>query len=264
MNMHNDVTPLAPRLVTIAQHFIEDLAAFLEAKRGTSDIILSAIDELNRDKATAEEMRSREEAIMVNPRLSSVGRREEMAALCKEFAGRFRARDGAETRKRAATDLRDRLLATPKPNGNETVEELRSAEIRQRLAKLSMADRTTILLQAMATGNLHVLRAVETDPFAFAEEDPLIDPEFLQRIKEERAQKHENGKAWMKLQSLLFVSERLEQLAMAIDLQLSHYNELPSFAGRETRTSDLKFQNSQQAPLKSKADKAPAGVSSFQ
>lgn len=265
MNMHNDVTPLAPRLVTLAQHFIEASAAFLEAKKGTSDEILSAIDLFNRFKVNAEEMQSREEAIMVNPRLSSVGRREEMAALTKEFVGRFRfVRDGAEMRKRAATELRDRLIATPKPDGNETVDYIRGKEIRQRLVKQPMSERTKILLGAMATGNLQVLRAIELDPLAFLETEPLIEPEFLQRIKEERAQKHESGKAWMKLQSLLFVSERLEQLATAIDLQLSHYNELPSFAGRETRTSDLKFQDSQQAPPKSKADQPPANVSSFQ
>jgi hypothetical protein len=265
MNTYNDVTPLAPRLVTIAQHFIEASAAFLEAKKGTSDILLSAIDLFNRFKVMAEEMQSREEAIMVNPRLSSVGRQEEMAALIKEFAGRFSFfRDDAETRKRAATNLRDRLLATPKPDGNETVDYQRGAEIRKRLVKQPMSERTKILLGAMATGNLHVLRAIELDPLAFLETEPLIEPEFLQRIKEERAQKHENGKEWMRLQSLLFVSERLEQLAMVIDLQLTSYNTLPSFARRETRTSDLKFQDSQQAPPKSKADQPPAGVSSFQ
>lgn len=37
----NDVTPLAPRLVTMTQHFIEACAAFLEAKRGTSEVVLS-------------------------------------------------------------------------------------------------------------------------------------------------------------------------------------------------------------------------------
>lgn len=258
MIAENDVTPLAPRLMTITQHFIEACAAFLETKKGTSEVILSAIDQLNKFKVTAEEMRTREEAITVNPRLSSVGRREEMAALTKEFGGRFSfVRDGAETRKRAATDLRDRLLATPKPNGNETVEESRGAEIRQRLAKLPMSERTKILLNAMATGNVHVLRSIELDPLAFLETDPLIEPEFLHRIKEERAQKHENGKDWMKLQSLLFAAERLEQLAMAIDLQLSHYDELPSFTGRDTRTSDLKFQDSRQAPPKGPADQEP-------
>ena len=264
MNAYNDVTPLSPRLITIAQKFIEACAAFLEAKRGTSDVVLSAIDELNRFKVTAEEMQGREEVIAVNPRLSSVGRREEMAALCKEFAGRFSVRDSAEARKRAATALRDKLIAVPQPNGNETVDYLRGAEIRQRLVKQPMSERTKILLNAMASGNVHVLRAIELDHLAFLETEPLIEPEFLQRIKEERAQKRENGKDWMRLQSLLFVSERLQQLAMAIDLQLSHYNELPSFAGRETRTSDLKFQDSQQAPPKSKADQPPAGVSSFQ
>jgi len=247
----NDVTPLAPRLVTIAQHFIEDLAAFLEAKQGTSDIILSAIDELNRIKVTAEEMQGREEAIAVNPRLSSVGRREEMAALCKEFAGRFRSvRDGGETRKRAATELRDRLLATPKPSGNETLDYWVSAEIRARIAPLPQSERMKILNASLQRGDTRILRALELDPL----HETLIDQEYMQRLKEEAAQKKDDGKEWLKYESLKFVSERFEQLAMAIDLQLSHYNELPSFAGRETRTSDLKFQDSQQAPPKSKAD----------
>lgn len=256
----NDVTPLAPRLVTIAQHFIKACAAFLETKQGTSDVILAAIDDLNRFKVMAEEMRSREESIAVNPRLSSVGRREEMAALCKEFAGRFRARDGAETRKRASTDLRDRLLATPKPSGNETLDYLVSAEIRSRIAPLSQSERMKILNASLQRGDTRLLRALELDPLG----ESLIEPEYLQRIKEERAQKHENGKDWMKLQSLVFVSERFEQLAMAVDLQLSHYDEVPVFAGRETRTSDLKFEDSQQAPPKGPGDQPLAGGSSFQ
>lgn len=205
-------------------------------------------------------MQGREEAIAVNPRLSSVGRREEMAALCKEFAGRFRARDGAETRKRAATDLRDRLLATPKPSGNETLDYLVSAEIRSRIAPLPMADKMKLLNASLQRGDTRLLRALELDPLG----ESLIEPEYLQRLKEERAQKHENGKDWVKLQSLIFVSERFEQLAMAVDLQLSHYDEVPAFAGQETRTSDLKFQDSQQAPPKGPGDQPPAGGVPFQ
>lgn len=259
MIVENDVTPLAPRLVTIVQHFIEACAAFLEAKRGTSDILLSAIDLLNRFKVNAEEMRSREEAIAINPRLSSVGRREEAAALCKEFAGRFNfVRDGGETRKQAATDLRDRLLATPKPSGNETLDYWVSAEIRSRMAPLPMAERMKILNASLQRGDTRLLRALETDPLS----ESLIEPEYLARIKEERAQKHENGKEWVKLQSLVFVSERLEQLAMAIDLQLSRYNEIPSFPGTPTRTTDLAYTDTQAAPPKNTAaDKAPVGAS---
>lgn len=258
MIAENDVTPLAPRLVTIAQHYIEACAAFLEAKRGTSDILLSAIDLLNRFKVNAEEMRSREEAIAVNPRLSSVGRREEAAALCKEFAGRFTfVRDGGETRKQAATDLRDRLLATPKPtSGNETLDYWVSAEIRSRMAPLPMAERMTILNASLQRGDTRLLRALETDPLS----ESLIEPEYLARIKEERAQKHENGKEWVKLQSLVFVSERLEQLAMAIDLQLSHYNEIPSFPGTPTRTTDLAYTDTQAPPDKGSTDNPAGGV----
>jgi hypothetical protein len=48
--------------------------------------------------------------------------------------------------------------------------------------------------------------------------EPLLDGVFLERLQEEHAQKNE-GKEWVRLQSLIFVAERLEQLATAIDLQ---------------------------------------------
>lgn len=251
MNTYNDMAPLAPRLVTIAQRFIEASAAFLETKRGTSDVILAAIDLLNRAKVLSEQMGTREEAIAVNPRLSSVGRREEMAALTKEFVERYRfVRDGAEARKRAATDLRDRLLATPKPTGNETLDHWVSAEIRSRIAPLPQSERMKILNASLQRGDTRILRALELDPLY----ETLIEPEYLQRIKEERAQKQENGKEWMKLQSLVFVSDRLEQLATAIDLQLSHYNEFPSFIGKPTRETDLAYMDTQAPPVKGPAD----------
>jgi hypothetical protein len=127
-----------------------------------------------------------------------------------------------------------------------------------------MVERTKILLQAMTTGNLHVLRAVQMDPFAFAEADQLIEPEFLERLQEERAQKNE-GKEWVRLQSLIFTAERLEQLATAIDLQLSNYNTIPSFQGTPTRTTDLAYTDQQAPPDKSKAvDKRPEPVGAFQ
>ncbi|MDI3461840.1 MAG: hypothetical protein OJF50_000661 [Nitrospira sp.] len=41
---------------------------------------------------------------------------------------------------------------------------------------------------------------------------------------------------------------------MAIDLQLSHYNELSAFPGKPTRTTDLAYTNTQRLPDKSEAD----------
>lgn len=256
MDAYNDLTPLAPRLITIAQHSIEASAAFLESKKGTSDVLLPAIDLFNRFKVLAEEMQRREEAIMVNERLSTVGRREEAAALCKEFLGRSTfVREGADSRKQAATDLRDRLLATPKPSGNETLDYMVSTEIRSRLAPLPQTERMKILNASLQRGDTRILRALELDPL----QETLISPEYLGRLKEERAQKQENGKDWLKLQGLLFTSERLEQLSMVVDLQLSHYNELPAFPGKPTRMSDLAYKDTQAPPKKSAAD-APAGA----
>lgn len=253
-----EATSVAPRVITLAQHFVEATAALLAAKKATSDEALSGIDQLNKAKALAEELRSREEAILVNPRLSSVGRLEELTALYKEFEGRFRfVRDGAETRKRAATELRDRLLATPKSDGNETVDYIQGKEIRERLVKLPMSERTKILLNAMATGNVQVLRSIELDPLAFLETDPLIEPDFLHRIKTERAKQQDNGKAWLRYETLLFVSERLAQLAMAIDLQLTH-NAIPVFAPKTTmRKSEMVFEDTQAPPDKAASVDVP-------
>lgn len=265
MIAYNDLAPLAQKLRIYTKAFKEALLSFLEAKRGNSDVILAGIEKLDQADAVLKELETEEAAIATNTRLSTVGKQEQMAGTAKRFHERLSfIAQAARDRRAAAAEIQKKFTSVPKAVDNETVDYLRSAEIRQRLAKLPMAERTKILMQAMTTGNLHILRAVQMDPFAFAEADQLIEPEFLDRLQEQQAQKNE-GKEWVRMESLIFTAERLEQLATAIDLQLSHYNEMPSFLGTPTRTTDLAYTDTQAPPDKSTAtDKKPEPVGALQ
>ncbi|MDF0675032.1 MAG: hypothetical protein P0120_11960 [Nitrospira sp.] len=93
---------------------------------------------------------------------------------------------------------------------------------------------------------------------------PLLSYELLERLQEQNARQNE-GKEWVRMESLIFVAERLEQLVTAINLQLSNYNALPAFPGKPTRTTDLAYTDTQAPPPKhAVVDRPPAGVSSFQ
>lgn len=265
MIAYNDLAPLAQKLRIYTKAFKEALLSFLEAKRGNSDVILAGVEKLDKADAVLKELETEEAAIATNARLSTVGKQEQMAGTAKRFHERLGfVAQAAKDRRNAASELQKKFTSAPKAVDNETVDYLRGAEIRQRLAKLPMAERTKILLQAMTTGNLHILRAVQTDPFAFAEADQLIEPEFLDRLQEQQAQKNE-GKEWVRLQSLIFTAERLEQLGTVIDLQLSNFNTIPSFVGIETHKTDLAYTDQTAPPNKNKAvDKKPEHVGAFQ
>lgn len=257
MIAYNDVSPVAPRLRVFVQKFKEALVSFLEAKRGHSDVILAGVEKLDRADAVLKELEAKEAAIATNARFSALGKQEQMAAKAKEFHERLSfIAQAAKDRRNAAAEIQKKFTSVPKAVDNEAVDYLRGAEIRQRLAKLPMSERTKVVLN----GNAQVLRAIMTDPL----NEPLVDEEFLQRLQEQHAQKNE-GKEWVRMESLIFVAERLEQLATAIDLHLSNYGQVPSFPGQPTRTTDLAFQDTTAAPSKHTAvDQPPAGVSSFQ
>lgn len=261
MTAYNDVSPLAPRLRIYCKAFKEALVSYLEAKRGNSDVILAGVELFDRADATLRVMEKKEAAIATDARLSPVGRQEQMANVAAEFHPQLRfVGDGGRDRRNAAAEIQKKLTAVPRAQSNETTDYLTGYEIRTRLAKLPMAERMKIVSEAMTHGRAHVLRAVMTDPLG----EELIEPEFLDRLQEQQAQKND-GREWVRLQSLTFVAERLEQLSAAVHLQLSHYNEIPSFQGTPTRTTDLAYTDTQAAPPKNTAvDQPPAGGSSFQ
>jgi hypothetical protein len=258
MITYNDVAPLAQKLRIFTQKFKEALVSYLEAKQGSSDVILSGVEQLDKADVILQGLEKKEAAIATDARLSSVGRQEQMAKVAAEFHQQLRfVGNAAKDRRAAAEQLRRTFTAVPKSQYNETTDFLMSSEIRQRLAPLSMSER----MQVLAKGNAQVLRAVMLDPLG----EPLVDAEFLDRLQQTKAQATDGGKEWVRMESLVFVAERLDQLTTAIDLQLSNYNERPSFPGKPTRTTDLAYTDQTAPPARDTAiDQAPAGVTSFQ
>ena len=185
MILYNELAPLAQKLRIFVQKFKEALVGFLEAKRGNSDVILAGVEKLDRADVILKKLETEEAAIATNARLSIVGKQEQMAAKAKEFHERLSyIAQTAQNQRSAANEIQKRFTSAPKAVDNETVDYLRGAEIRQRLAPLSMAERMKIV----ANGNAQVLRAVMTDPL----NEPLVDGEFLERLAG-RARAEERG-----------------------------------------------------------------------
>lgn len=258
MIAYNDLAPLAQKLRIFAQKFKEAIVSYLEFKKGQSDVCLSGVEVLDRADGILQAMEKQEAAIATDARLSTVGKQERMADVAKTFYEQLRfVGAAAKDRKHAAEQLRQTFAAVPKAQSNETVDFLMSSEIRGRLAKLPMSER----MKLVQDGNAHVLRAIMTDPL----NDSLVDRAFLERLQNDRAKATDNGKAWVRMESLVFVSGRLDQLATAIDLQLLNYNQIPSFPGHPTRTTDLAYTDQAAPPDKNKAvDKKPEHVGTFQ
>ncbi len=259
MMTYNEVAPLAPRLRTYAKAFKEAIVSYLEFKRGDSTVCLSAVEVLDRADGILQAMEKQEAAIAADSRLSTLGKQEQMAKLAKEFHGQLSFVKGdATTRKNAAEQLRQTFTAVPEPQDqNPVVDFLQGSEIRQRLSGLAQSER----MKAVQDGSPSVLRAVLMDPIG----EPLVDRAFLERIQNDRAKTSNGGRQWVKLQSLDFAVERLDQLATAIDLQLLNYNVIPVFTGTPTRTTDLGFKDQTAPPDKNKAvDVPPTNTPVFQ
>jgi len=109
------------------------------------------------------------------------------------------------------------------------------------------------ILEALASGRTQVVRAVQLDALPSEE---FVPSDFLTRAIEEHAQQTAPT-AWTRLKMLELIVDRLNTLATAIDLSLANYGQMPAFDGKSTRHVDLKRENPQSPPPKSKtADKA--------
>lgn len=261
----NEISPLAPRLRVFVQHFKQSLLAFLEAKKGNSDVVLDGVQKLDRADAILKELESEEAAIATNARLSTIGKQEQMAATAKAYHERLSFLAKAATdRRNAARQLEQTFAAIPAAvDKDPLLDFMRCREVRERLAPLSTSERMKIVTQAMRNGDFLPVRALESDPLRATV--PEGETEYLDRLKEERAKATDDGKAWIRHQSLIEVAERLEQLATAVDLQLSNYGQVPSFPGIQTRETDMAYTDQTAPPKKNpSADKAPAQQPQFQ
>lgn len=233
-------------IAAIAQHCMEEAAIHHEVQGGDVDVAKSGIELFGQVKKDSEDLQHEIEAIAVNPDLSGEGKKKEAISLVgKRYSGFGYVALNAKYRREAYDELKARLMAVPKPQGNETTEFLIGSEIRQRLARLPLHERMKTVVTAVRDGHQQVLRAIETDPMG----ESLVEASYLLRLKEERAQETQ-GKAWTKLKTLEFIGDRLTTLATAIDLSLKNYGVMPTFPSQPTKTLDLKMENTQQAPKK--------------
>ncbi|MGQ0557491.1 MAG: hypothetical protein ACT4PN_16280, partial [Nitrospiraceae bacterium] len=111
----------------------------------------------------------------------------------------------------------------------------------------------------VAHKNTVIRRALENDPL----HEELIPREYVERVIQEHAQQTE-GAQGQRLQTLLFVSERLTLLANALEYRLGNYGTTPTFPTPAIGKADLKLQNGQELPAKSSAaDKKPEHTPAF-
>ncbi|MGQ0557879.1 MAG: hypothetical protein ACT4PN_18265, partial [Nitrospiraceae bacterium] len=111
----------------------------------------------------------------------------------------------------------------------------------------------------VAHKNTVIRRALENDPL----HEELIPREYVERVIQEHAQQTE-GAQWQRLQTLLFVSERLTLLANALEYRLGNYGTTPTFPTPPLTKLDLKMKDQTAPPDKNRAvDKKPEQTPAF-
>lgn len=259
MSTQNVVNVSVAPIEALLQRTTEDFATHVEFEGGDPDVVKSGQEIIEQTKERLTALRHEVEEIQVSPKWSDAHKTTlAIEAVGKADAGCEAVRKAARTKRDAADEAKTKLMAIPKAQTDPTTDFLSNAEIRQRLSLLPPSERMKLVAQAMASGRMQVIRAIQLDPFG----EEFVPTEFLRRLQEEHAQQSE-GQAWTRLKTLELVADRLSTVATALDLSLKGFGQIPSFQGQPTKTSDLKMQNPQQAPPKGAGDQPPAGVSSF-
>lgn len=254
-----NVAPLASDLLSLSEKLKEHCILQLEAREQSApDPLHSGIEYFTRASSLFDEMGQIEGGILTNKRLSELGRKEEMRKLANEYRDKLTFLATAAKEKRAAAaKLEKEFRDVPKGITDPTVDYLVGREIRQHLAQLPMLKRRSMLLEATPTTQKRILRAISSDPL----DTELMDPELVRRIQEEHAKNPDGGKEWNRMETLIFVAERLEQLTAWVEAQLSRYDTVPTFPGKPTRTTDLAYTDTQAPPDKNRAvDKTPTNA----
>ncbi len=239
----------------LVQRITEDLATHAEFENGDAVVTASALETIGQAKKRLADLRHEVEHIVLSPKWSdghkTVLISETVGAAYKSL--QF-VKLAATTKADAASQAKKQLVAVPEAKMNETTDYLIGAEIRQRLRMMATAERMTLFTQAVASQNVAIRRAIETDPLG----EQLIPQDFLTRVVEEYSEAN-NGKAWQRLKTLELVADKLRTLTTALDLSLQNFGTMPTFPSTPTTSADLKMQNPQQAPPKSSADVPPPG-----
>ena len=256
----NTIAALTPSLRGLIQKIREEFAVHKEFQGGDADVIESGVKTLDQTDGALLALAKEEELIQADADSSDEGKRKKMVkAVNTTYADLAFVQKAAKEKGDAAAQAKQKLEAIPKPSGDPVVARLDEWEVRERLRAVPQPDRMTIFAQAVANKNTVIRRALDNDPL----HEELIPREYVERVIQAHAQQTE-GAQWQRLQTLLFVSERLMLLANALEYRLGNYGTTPMFPTPAIGKADLKMQNGQQAPAKSKAADKPEPVGAFQ
>ncbi len=257
----NVVAALTPSLRGLIQKLREEFAVHQEVQGGDADVIASGTKTLDLADGELLALAKEEELIQADPDSSDEGKRKQMVkAVTTTYAALSFVKKNATQKADAASAAKQALETIPKPSGDPVVARLDEWEVRERLRVLPEPARMTLFAQAVASKNATIRRAIENDPMG----EELISREYVKRVVAEHAQLTE-GAQWQRLQTLLFVSERLTLLANALEYRLKNYGVTPTFPTPPINTVDLKMKDQTAPPVKSKAvDKKPEPVGAFQ
>lgn len=249
----------APVLALI-QRSREEAVIHIEYEGADRAVIGSFLEILGQAEAELTLVDRAINALAVDSDLSDAGKTKRAVEIVGKGYGHLQfVRKDAVTKRDAADEARARLTAVPKVATDPVTDALINSEIRQRLAKLPQSERMKNVVQAMTTGRMQVVRAIQADPL----DEEIVPAEFLRRLLQEHAQQTE-GTQWRRMETLQFIADRLATLATALDLSLKNYGLLPVLEGKTIRHVDLKQQNPHTPPDKGPADAPPSGTPQFQ
>lgn len=241
-------------LLALAQRLTEDFSGHIELEGGDAAVTKAAQSVVDDARDQIAALEKQVETVVLNADLSDAGKVRKITEMVHAANDKLQyVKKAANTRADAERQARASLMATPPSKVGEVVDYMVGSEIRSRLSRLALSDRMKIVMQAVASGKTEIIRSIEMDPLG----QELVDSDFLNRLKQERAQATD-AVAWQRAESLKLVVERLNTFATAISLSLEGFGETPAFPSKPTRTSDFKLQDTQKGPLKSQAADKPA------
>lgn len=258
----NSVAPISGSLRAQVQRLRAAALSKQEFESLDPDVIGSLIDILDQAENVLIVLADEEERVQTNADLSDAGRTKAMTKAVRAAQDKLRLIEKKGSERRQAYESESiAIYSTPKLTGDTTANVIREQEIRQRFQSAPVWKAQRAYKEASDNGWSSTMRALK-DVEVFGEDPALTS--YIQRVDQERFEEKEPKRA-SRLKALKYSFEVLQALAMGIDFRMSGYAEVPSFEGKPTGTTDLGFQDMQQAPAKSSAvDKTPEHVGAFQ
>lgn len=257
----NSVAPISGSLRAQVQQLRAAALSKQEFESLDPDVIGSLIDILDQAENVFIVLADEEERVQTNTDLSEPGKIKAMTKAVKSAHDKLQivGKKGDE-RRHAYEQEHTSISAAPKPSSDSLVSAMRELDIQRRWQAAPLHEQMKAYKIASDNGWASTMRALK-DVEVFGEDPRLTS--YIQRVDQERFEVKEPKRA-SRLKALKYSAEVLQALAMGIDFRLSGYAEIPSFQGKPTGTTDLGFQDTQQAPPKSKAADKPEPVGAFQ